>query len=402
MKDSVDVTQKAGFVAFSDRFGSAVNTTGLAERTYVAFTGSSVSNPYPRVFKMSYLTYLKKSITNFGIRTLESGFYTQQGYTSNSLVYGRLGAHSVYSDSIPVSVNYEALYGSAIDKLLDKVKGANVNLSVDVAERQQTYRMLKAATSLRSLISEFVKQITSTREWRKRRGKSRDKYVSSKWLEYRYGWSPLVSTVYDAAETVMKMRGAGIVRVSARTAQAIRIDTESGLGTYLTPMDKFKSEGMIRGQIVVLMKSKESVSIQDFTTLNPVLLAWELLPYSFIVDWFVNISGYLQASETSFQYANQFVCGCYTVSRSENRSLIRFGSTSIAPQYYVNNGDTFVRDGATSITTYGGSTVSVKSCERIPIFSLPTPLGPRVKPVLSSNKMLDIAALVSTAFKRAK
>jgi hypothetical protein len=87
--------------------------------------------------------------------------------------------------------NWERVYG--------KIRGGN-NLIVDLAESAATISMLRNANDVRTQMSEFFGRTVIPRRYK--RWRERMDYVTGKWLEYRYGWMPLVYSTYDAMETL--------------------------------------------------------------------------------------------------------------------------------------------------------------------------------------------------------
>lgn len=117
------------------------------------------------------------------------------------------------------------------------------------------------------------------------------------WLEYTYGWSPLIGSVYqminkpfpepylEIRETVQKE--IGFTLTSTRTAGVLKNDFVTG--TY---------KAVCRGTIVADDAALAAASSYGIT--NPGLAVWEALPYSFVVDWFLPVGDYL-TSLTAFQ-----------------------------------------------------------------------------------------------------
>jgi hypothetical protein len=52
----------------------------------------------------------------------------------------------------------------------------------------------------------------------------------------------------------------------------------------------------------------------NFTSLNPASIAWELTPYSFVVDWFVDFGGYMRSLESAMLMHSSFVDGFFSYS----------------------------------------------------------------------------------------
>ncbi|UHR49823.1 MAG: maturation protein [Sanya levivirus 1] len=120
--------------------------------------------------------------------------------------------------------------------------------------------------------------------------------LGARWLEYSYGWSPLVQDVYNILD-----KGFGpIMFRSSGFASNDLFDTKTK--TFGTPSSFYGMETHEVG-VTSLQSAKcflfaevpgSAVSaISAWGLDNPALLAWEALPYSFVVDWFLPVGDYL-------------------------------------------------------------------------------------------------------------
>lgn len=119
---------------------------------------------------------------------------------------------------------------------------------------------------------------------------------SSLYLEAHFGWRPLISDIHAACEVFNKPIAPTWVKASASgswkdplsfetTSQASdRTFSEGRTGSYT------QTVGM-RGQVVIV--NPNIAMMQQWGILNPASVAWELVPFSFVLDWFVNVGDYL-------------------------------------------------------------------------------------------------------------
>lgn len=116
---------------------------------------------------------------------------------------------------------------------------------------------------------------------------------SGQWLETRYGWRILKYDIQDIQKLlfglekkrseVLKER-VGYKRHYVQTGTTTYTDVS---GTrYYSITDEF--EVSVRGNVLALAPSPK-LNINPFTT------AWEIVPYSFIVDWFFDVGQWLEA-----------------------------------------------------------------------------------------------------------
>ena len=83
---------------------------------------------------------------------------------------------------------------------------------------------------------------------------------------------------------------------------------------------------------IVLMVSDADKArmVSTYTSMNPASIKWELVPYSFVVDWFYDIGSYLRGCETSTIYSSVFKAG-WTSELRLNKTQYLGGS---APSVY--------------------------------------------------------------------
>ncbi len=129
------------------------------------------------------------------------------------------------------------------------------------------------------------------------------------WLEWNYGWRPLLQDAHDVIELVVydnlpnKMK----INASAKLPYPKTLKRAQGLGLGVTGYQEeviFESSSRTSCRIScdVGPRLELSSTLATFTSLNPASIAWEATPYSFVVDWFVNIGGFLRNLESLYIY----------------------------------------------------------------------------------------------------
>lgn len=126
------------------------------------------------------------------------------------------------------------------------------------------------------------------------KGKSFGQRVSSfnnLWLEYRYGWRPLIADMNN----IVKQFG-GKERVQNSGASSITIPISSNEEKILTlPANLVRSVRVVEGQQIYRGSALSTGVFGTTPTFQPITTAWELVPYSFVIDWFMDIGSWLQA-----------------------------------------------------------------------------------------------------------
>ncbi|DAD50357.1 maturation protein [ssRNA phage Gephyllon.2_5] len=275
-----------------------------------------------------------------------------------------------------------ALYNECLAKLGEKVRGS-VDLSVDLAERHKTAKMVNLTYRFLEAFRNGV-QKESARYYKSKlfsalAATQKAKLIANAWLEIQYGWKPMLSTIYGLADESIRRvsHAAERYRVSAKgiyNPDKIVMPTYGGNVTY--PIDKADLQVSVSIGCYI---QQPSWSLDKFTSLNPYSLAWELLPYSFVVDWFYNLGGYLRSMETAVVYDNRFVSGW--------RTDYMGGSVTIKRQT-MDRSQGLLVDNTTGY-------YKLTSINRTFLTQYPAPRLPSLKAELGSSRMLSAAALLA-------
>lgn len=140
--------------------------------------------------------------------------------------------------------------------------------------------------------------------------RNRRKAVANNWLELQYGWLPLLSDAFHGAEQLAAIT-ADPMRRTVRTARVLHDN--------FTPQTTAPSTtGWGKGERTTLRALKAVITEVNLPLLtgltNPATMAWERLPFSFVVDWFLPIQNYLQA-----RGVQQSVRGTFTYTLWQTR-----------------------------------------------------------------------------------
>lgn len=178
---------------------------------------------------------------------------------------------------------------------------------VSLFEGHKTWRMLaKAARFLRRPFETAKRELAMTRrDLRSPVGRAAVmERASNLWLEYRYGWRPLVydaMSQYEAAMVGLQPMRQTVRAKDAALSQAERkyrllIAGSGGLGdVYL--YRKIFSRLLLRAGQTADFKLQGDLSrgLKTFGFLDIIGTGWELIPYSFVVDRFIDVGNALKA-----------------------------------------------------------------------------------------------------------
>lgn len=267
-------------------------------------------------------------------------------------------------------VPYAGLYNRALDQLNAKARG-DLDLSIDLAELKQTKRMLSAV--------EQVETYTKLTMSRSPRGKAFGsiKYPAHLWLTYTYGIRPLLGTIFGAQKEIQNVLRAEMdhLKVTVSSVEkSPRVLLYVYSGGYTRPLS---TSGLYKRSITIgTSLYNQNYDMTRFTSLNPASIAWELMPYSFVVDWFYDVGGYLRNLETSLLYANRFQSGYVTDLQVLDCQI------------------SDVVDSSGTITVHTGMAKD-RSIHRSVLNSYPVPLLPTFKADLGSSRLLSAASLLA-------
>lgn len=269
-----------------------------------------------------------------------------------------------------------AVYNKAVTKLYDKLKDSDLNLAVSVGEYRETSRMISQA--LRSM-----GRVTSlAREARRQVLHNPSLLISKVWLGMKYGWLPLYNDVYNLLNySSRKFVSNDFTARSSKVTNVYRKRTLSGLQRY----SYLKGTTFSKCEVGVTAKPSNTTAfeISRITSLNPLSIAWELVPFSFVVDWFFDVGGYLSAQENACGMGLIFERG-YTTRTSGHKLE-----------------DTWVQSFTqSSVPTSGGAVGKGMSYrvqkDRSTALDFPRPYFPTLKLDLGSQRIMSAASLFRT------
>jgi hypothetical protein len=278
---------------------------------------------------------------------------------------------------------------------------------VFLGELRDTLRTIRnPLKALRSGIDSYHRTVKSRgakaiprrgRQSQERNERSLNKVASETWLEFMYGWRPLLSDIDDAARALamkdlrekIPISSSGKFEVATDSTQYMALGT---LRFTLKWQDKYTIETRYKGAVSggpnpighpVL--SRWGVSLNDF-----VPTIWELIPYSFLVDYFTNAGDLIEASTTCL---SGLLWHCRTQHLTIERRLM---SAEIDSGYYAlwNSNDNLAQARG-SVYVGGFQNKLVKFTRDVPILQVGFSDFRLELPGLSSTKWLNIGALAN-------
>lgn len=117
------------------------------------------------------------------------------------------------------------------------------------------------------------------------------KSVANNFLEYHFGWKPLIGDIVTSAKVLTN--GIPSHKIKASASASISSITAYSDGMYVKTRIERSSDWRITHGATVSVHNSDLWLANQLGLLNPAAIAWEIVPYSFVVDWFGNIGDVL-------------------------------------------------------------------------------------------------------------
>lgn len=195
---------------------------------------------------------------------------------------------------------YASLLSETYGRLRGRLYKGSAALGVTMASYKQSQEMIVSRYRQMTLQADsFERRALSLTRMRKgrKRALALDK-LASQYLEMVFGWQPLLADVHAACRTVIHQRPASHW-VSANASTYVEwVLKDSISAAYL---NKTTCSGILRVNRTTLVTiSNPNAWLRERAGLNnPLAVAWDLVPMSFVVNMFVN-TGQLVNSITDF------------------------------------------------------------------------------------------------------
>lgn len=209
------------------------------------------------------------------------------------------------------------------------------------------------------------------------------KRLGGKWLAFHYGLKPLAQDIWNSVNELNSTFQTDLRIIESAKGPIARRGTTSI--AYFNRNATYAVAGDYRVRFDLRYKPRPSTLnlISNFTSVNPASIAWELMPWSFVVDWFYDVGGYLRNLESALLSQQAFKSGYYTDTMGYDC------------EFTIADGPGVSAVGNKTLTA--GLSASRRYCHkrRTVLTSTPFPRLPRIKADLGTTRMLNAAALLS-------
>lgn len=304
--------------------------------------------------------------------------------------------HHAMPGTIDMTSDIAAAKNAALSRCIQQMRSQGTSLVETLAEAQKSANMIvehvtRAAQAMRAMRRGDFQRAAHTLGLTKVPANAKTgKSPHGNWLAYRYGWTPLFLEINGEMENIYKMKTNYLGRIhmaSGSSSSAVKEQTYVGSNTPIhsgtfgsyTTTSGVKADISVRCQVAYRTTSTITTSLSQHGLTNPLLVAWELLPLSFVADWFVNVSDVLERIDALA--GKQFLYGFYTIKQ-------RYRTTETYAVYPAANGSIIMNPRQSEVRHFTRETFS----------NLPY-VVPAISNGLSTNRLIDAVALARQVFR---
>lgn len=314
-----------------------------------------------------YMDSCEVTVSEFDVRTYRDsdGKYTSSYYVND----GTAGFHGVHNKAMVAASALPDL--SSLDEMDRLVQAAAASL---YGSGFDALTFVAEAHKVVAMFRGFLKRLISLATAGK---------LERLWLEGRYGWRILVFDMIEISEYLSNLDKEGKDR-HRRTQgtkvsySEVSVDPISGSTYTANVRSTHNYEVMHRGTVVA------DISPPDIT-LNPIKTAWELITFSFVIDWVIGVGKWIDALSFLAVQQAHFAAGGYFIKHVGSSSIVDLDWTT-APAGY----------------TYGGSIRCEAKSESYYKRRVPSSVSllPQFNVNLDAYKVADLIALLIQALRR--
>jgi hypothetical protein len=210
--------------------------------------------------------------------------------------------------------SWAVLENYCYDKLKSRISD-RANWAVNLAEASQSLSMIRtramqlAAFAIRLKKLDFVGAARTLKLAAVPKRASVKKSFANNYLEFHFGWAPLIGDIYSSVDVLQQPVKAVIVTAKGYEEEKVfNLSPEVHLSnpTAVYPANltqdswrRWRLDKKLRMGVEVAVNNPNLWLANQLGLVNPALVAYELVPFSFVLNWFVNVEQFL-SSGTDF------------------------------------------------------------------------------------------------------
>lgn len=212
------------------------------------------------------------------------------------VLYGNPSGNYAFQRRLYHKTDFALAYNKALAKARSRVWGdVQASLAVDILEGRETAKMLSdkardlANAALRARRGDWggVAKVLGVN---KPKGFNKHEDFASRWLAFRYGWTPLVNSIWDMCKVLDSAIPKGSIFATGRASEVREfVNQNAGSARRYDSTVTFHATVKVK----VDVRDPYVARLKQLGLTNPLSWAWEVITLSFVVDWFVGVGAYL-------------------------------------------------------------------------------------------------------------
>lgn len=290
--------------------------------------------------------------------TIATAYTRRVGFVREKVVNGALSSwHArdiAFSMNPAYLTNVAWLHARNYDRLKNRMSD-RASLGVSLAEVGVSTRMIQQRLLQ---ISRFVRRLKKfdfqgaasalSMPGPPKRVSTKRKFADN-YLEFHFGWAPLVGDIFSAVDVLQSPLNAFKIRVRSQTDEQtyhlsapIHTTSSNIYPNYV----RYDAERTVRGKVFASMGVEVAVSnpnlwlANQLGLVNPLLIAYELVPFSFVANWFVNVEQFLSSGTDFLGLTLQNAWTNVTMKGNFEHYLRRWYKYTVNGGVYYQSGET--------------------------------------------------------------
>jgi len=287
-----------------------------------------------------------------------------------------------YGSYDPTALRFAAR-DAAVASCYNKINKQSVHIGNMVAERAKSF----------SMIADIAKQLSGILTLKRKAGvgflhrddlSSTMRQTSSDFLAFQYGVKPLLSDAYGIGSSLARLTETDATDKIVVRSSITRKDESVTKGTTSNGSQVIRRvhcKVTVSYVLEYKLKNGALANLQSLGLVNPAEIAWEVLPWSFVVDWFIPVSNYIHSFSADFGL--EFVTGTRVETLTTRYTTEIFGK---CPESIVG--------AARDYEVVASGSKQTESKIRIVLTEPPVPYLPSFKSPFSTTHVLNSIALL--------